>query len=286
MLLLVTVVEAGSFTGAAARLGKTKSAVSQGISRLEEDLGVILLHRTTRKLSLTEEGMRFHRHCLAIAKLQEAAVDEVHASQDEPQGTLVVTAPSAVSSCLIAPVLERYLKNHPKMAVELLSADQRLDLVADGIDLAIRVGQPVEQTARQSKLGEMRDVFCATAGYVQQMGGGPDDLLALAGWDHIASDWQGAEVRLRDETGRQVAVQPRIRCSHLTDSLQFVRQGLGVGLLPDFAIRKELADGSLIALQDPEDCAVTGIYALHIYGKHPPLRVSNFLEMLKQELRV
>ena len=281
MLLLVTVVEAGSFTGAAARLGKTKSAVSQGISRLEDNLGVILLHRTTRQLSLTEEGARFLAHCQSIAALRHDAVEEARAGGSSLRGRLTLTAPTAVCATLITPLLTRFLADNPEMAVEMIGSDHQLDLVDRQIDLAIRVGAPTEMSARQVRLGSMRDIPCATPDYVAARGGLPAQPEDLAGWDHVASAWQGPRPTLPLPDGPMAVPRPRIRCASLVDSLQLARQGLGVALLPDFAIREDLARGRLVALVDPARLPAHGIYALHRYDRQPPRRVSAFLDLLR-----
>ncbi|RED48589.1 LysR family transcriptional regulator [Aestuariispira insulae] len=284
MLLFVAVMEQGSFTAAAAHLGCTKSAVSQGISRMEEMLQTRLLHRTTRRLTLTDTGARFHDHCRAIARLYEQAVTEAAAGDGKARGQLVLTAPTALGSGLLAPVLDRYLQENPDVRLDLRISDERLDLIAEQVDLAIRVGEPTEQSARIVKLGDMHDQYCASETYVNRKGGSPGSYRELAQWDHVASRWQGNNPAVLAPDGSRFPAQVRIRCDHLQDVLDFVRRGFGVGRLPDFAVRDDLATGRLRPLLVEGPVVRQGIYALHHYERHPPAKLRRMIALLREEL--
>ena len=280
MMVLLAVVEAGSFTAAAARLGRTQSAVSQCVSRLEATTQVRLLQRTTRSLTLTEAGQRFHAHCLGIRQLHQAALEDLQALAGAPAGTLTVTAPHAIAGALLVPAVERYLAAYPRMRVELITEDARVDLVARQIDLAIRVGEPSEQAARIVKLGELRDLLCASRSYLQA-----NRDADLADLDHIANPWQGHLLVYRSPNGETVRVEPRLRCNSLVDVLRFVRGGFGVALLPDLAVRQDLADGTLVTLVPDFEAQIAPIYALHLFERQVPQKVSAFLNLLRECFR-
>ena len=141
MAVFARVVEARLFTDAAKRLGLAKSAVSARVGRLEESVGVRLLHRTTRKLSLTEEGLAFYERCARLLAAADEAASVAEEAGGAPSGTLRVTAPLAFSQLHLAPALADFLAANPRVTVDLSAEDRLVDLVADGFDLAIRIGR-------------------------------------------------------------------------------------------------------------------------------------------------
>ena len=282
MLVFLEVVEARSFTAAAKRLGRGKSAVSQTVARLEADLGSRLLYRSTRSLSLTEAGARLYAHCRDLRGTYEAALADLRSETAEPSGTLAVTAPHALCAPAVAPAISRFLDLHPKMRVRLLAEDSQVDLIEARLDLAVRVGMPKEQAARISKLGTLGESLYASPGYVARNGGRPGNLAALADWDHIANDWQGDPVRYPSIEGSQLRVAPRLRCSALPDILRLAERGAGVALLPDLTAEESLAGGALVRLFA---ISVTPVYAMHHFRTRPPIKVRSFTRLLRAELK-
>lgn len=284
MIVLAEVVDAGSFSQAADRLGRTKSSVSQSVTRLETSLDLRLIQRTTRRLALTEPGQRFYRHCAAIREIYGVALEEARAKSESLSGRLVLTAPHALSAAFVRPAVESFLSAHPGLEISFVTEDWQLNLVDYAIDLAIRVGMPGDQSLKVTKLGAFRDLLCAHRDLVSKMGGPPKTLAELAAWDHIANEWQGAEVEYRRPGQRAVRVSPRIRCNAFNDVLGFLRAGQGVALLPDIAIQEELSSGRIVVLLPQEDAPSSEIFAAHAFGGFPPRRVTAFVSHLRKTL--
>ncbi len=166
--VFVAVVENGGFSAAARTLGISKSAVSKRINQLEAHLGVRLLHRTTRKLSLTEAGERYFEHAsqaLAAAGHAEDAVTEL---QGEPQGQLRINAPMSFGRLHVAPLIPKFLDRCPKLQIDLVMDDRKVDLVAGGFDVAIRAGNLPASTLIARKLAPVRQVLCASPDYIDR----------------------------------------------------------------------------------------------------------------------
>lgn len=281
MMTFQAVVEARSFTAAAERLGRTKSAVSQSVSRLEADLDCRLLQRSTRALSMTEAGARFLSHCQELKQTYDAAVADLSAEQGDPAGLLSLTAPHALCGPLVVPAIERFLTVQGKVRVRLVAEDAPVDLIETGIDLAIRVGRPKEQAARIARLGVLRESLYASPACVARFGGVPEKLSELADWDHIANSWQGNPVTYTRGGGR-LRVSPRIRCNTLPEILQLVERGLGVALLPDLAVAGQMAEARLTRLFT---IAETPLHTMHNFAARPPRKVVDFVKLLRAELR-
>ena len=282
MLVFLEVVEARSFTAAAKRLGRTKSAVSQAVARLEVDFGSRLLYRSTRSLSLTEAGTRLYAHCQDLRGTYETALGDLRADSVEPSGTLTVTAPHALCAPAVTPAISSFLDLYPKMRVRLLAEDSPVDLIEARLDLAVRVGMPKVQAARISKLGALGESLYASPDCIARNGGLPRDLAALAEWDHIANDWQGDPVSYPSAEGSRLRVAPRLRCSALPDILRLAEMGAGVALLPDLAAEESAARGALVRLFA---IAVTPVYAMHHFRTRPPMKVRSFTRLLRAELK-
>ena len=284
MAALAEVVEAGSFTAAAERLGRGKSALSQSITRLESDLGVRLIQRTTRRLSLTEAGQRFYRHCQHIREIHALALEDAHSEAGALSGRLCVTAPHALAPALIRPAVTAFARAHPAVEITLLSDDGQLNLVEHGIDLAVRADMPRDQSLKVSKLGAFRDLLCAHRDLVAQRGGLPESLADLKTWPHIGNHWQGSQIAYQRRGETAIRIEPRLRCNAFHDVLGFVGEGLGVALLPDIAIREDLRSGEILSLFPRDEIAPVTIYAAHAFDRFPPRRVSAFISCLRQHL--
>ena len=160
----VAVVEQGGFSAASRTLGVSKSAVSKRINQLEKHLGVLLLHRTTRKLSLTEAGERFYEHAAQALSAASKAEDAVTELQGEPQGKLKISSSMSFGRLHVAPLIPKFMQRYPKLQIDLVMDDRNIDLVAEGIDVAIRSGDMPDSTLIARKLAPLRQVLCASPG--------------------------------------------------------------------------------------------------------------------------
>ncbi|WP_282610730.1 LysR family transcriptional regulator [Pelagibius sp. Alg239-R121] len=284
MMVLSEVVETGSFTAASDRLGRTKSSVSQSVTRLEKDLGVRLILRTTRRLTLTDAGERFYRHCTSIREIHKLAQEDAREESSVLSGRLNITAPHALASAFVRSAVESFLKAHPAVGIGFLTDDRQINLVDHSVDVAIRVGMPRDQSLKVSKLGEFHDLLCAHKNLVTENGGLPKSLAPLADWNHIGNEWQGTQIEYRRGNEAPIRVTPHIRCNAFNDVLAFLRAGCGVALLPDIAVRDDLVSGNVVSLFPNDSVVPAAIYAAHAFDSFPPKRVSVFVSHLKSVL--
>jgi len=233
--LFVRVVEAGSFTKAAEALGVTTSSVSRALQRLEDDLGVRLLQRTTRRLSLTAVGRAYFDQVRgALALLQEAG-NAASEMGEEPRGAVRVTVPPSLASGLI-PMLARFQRQYPKIRVELSVAQRLVDLVEESFDLAIRVGQLRDSSLVARRVGTLCSGLFASREYVRRRGR-PQKLTDLAKHDCVLFRSRGgtATWRLRDgEREHTVDVTGPLDVDEIPAAHQAVAAGIGIGLMSFF----------------------------------------------------
>jgi DNA-binding transcriptional LysR family regulator len=275
MLLFAAVVREGSFTKAARRFGITKQTTSERIGKLEERLGVRLLERTTRRLRPTEPGAIYYEKCAAIAAQIDEANAEVQRRQTEPVGTLRVTAPALYGRRFLGPVLADYLGRHPKMRAEILLTNRRVELIEEGIDLAIRVGLPKDATVAVAKLDEGHVYYVASPGFLAKHATlRPEDLRSVRCIGLRASDTWEAK-------GHVARVEPVLVVNDLEVACEAAVAGVGVAELPALVCREAVQAGRLSVLFGPEPALRRAIYAVCPTRRHLPLKVRSFVEALQ-----
>lgn len=234
--VFVEVVGAGSFVKAAERLRMPPATVSAKIARMEQRLGVTLIQRTTRRLNVTPAGEAYYAHCArAVAEMQEAQL-RLKESLAEPQGQLRLTAPVDLSHTVLPPLVERFLELYPKVSIDLVITNRRVDLLAEGIDIAIRAGVLADSSLISRTLFIARLSLWASQDYIDRHGM-PKTPNDLAKHSFVAFSSQAAmQARLR--AGRRSLAMPsksRIVCDDLESVRIYVARGNGIGLLPDVA---------------------------------------------------
>lgn len=282
MFVFLEVAEARSFTAAAAKIGKTTSAVSQAVARLEQDLDCRLFYRTTRSITLTQAGSLALAQCREIDRAFRAAKTGLQALETDPTGVLSVTAPHALSGSIVVPALTRFCRAYPELSVRLVADDAPIDLVDRQIDLSVRVGDPTRLSARIAKIGTLSEALFAHPDYIAARGGVPAALADLSTWDHIANEWQGAPVTYAGQDGPALRVVPRFRCNAASDVLTFCEAGAGVALIPVSTAEASVRRGML---QPLFTISKTPIFAMHQYEDRPPAKVTKFVAMLRADLR-
>lgn len=278
----VAVVERGSFTAAAASLQTAKSSVSETVRALEDRLGVRLLERTTRRVRPTAAGADFYRHCRRLIDEADAARREAQATQKAPAGRLRIGTPDAFAERHLVPGLGPFLARYPTIEIELVEAAGAADLVAQGLDLAIRVVERPEPRLVVRRIGTQRIVIVAAPAYLAAAGmpGAPRDLLShrLIGFSPLA--WRDTW-RIGRET---LAVAPRL----LTDSGESLRAaalaGLGIAAAPDWLVADALVSGQLVRLLPEEAMPSGGIYAVYPTHRLLASRVRLFVDHLARDL--
>ncbi|NOK02401.1 MULTISPECIES: LysR family transcriptional regulator [Myxococcus] len=283
----MAVVDAGSFVSGGRAIGLTRSAAGKALARLESRLGVRLLNRTTRHLSLTDDGRVFHEHCQQVL----AALDEAEASVGDrtgtPRGVLRITVPDAFGRLHVLPVLKEYLQTWPDVQVEVSFTDRVADIIEEGYDLAVRINVTSTDTRLVSRLVAQHRVFvCAAPSYLAARGE-PQTLEELATHDCLlfSSRARRQRWRLRPKGGSYVTVEGRSRLR--LDSGEAIRDaavaGLGIAFLPSFLVDEDLARGRLKALLPSCETEVVRIMAFYPSKRHLPAKVRRFIDLLVEQ---
>lgn len=286
LAVFTALVRAGSFTAAAEQLGLTKAMVSQHLARLERELGVTLLVRSTRRMALTEAGADFHADCERILGEAEAAIERVGENRETPRGTLRLTAPVNYGSAVVAPALAGFLRLHPGVQAELVLDDGISDLIGGRFDLAIRGGPLRDSGLRAVRLAGFRQLLVAAPAYLD-MHGRPRRPQELARHDAILlsvlSSPASWTLTARNGTQTRVRLTPRVRTDSAAAVHAMALAGAGLAVLPDFMVQADLAEGRLEHLLPGQRLPEVGFHAVHA-NLHAPAKVRAFIEHLRRRI--
>jgi DNA-binding transcriptional LysR family regulator len=284
----VDVVKQGGFAAVARDRNIDPSSVSRAIASLEEELGIRLLQRTTRRLSPTEAGMAYFQRIEPLVEEMQQAIDIAADMSEQPKGTLRITASVSFGLKRIVPLLSGFRSMYPDLTVDLLLTDTTVDLFTERIDLAIRLGLLADSTLIAQRLMKTRYFVCASPQYLQQMGHPkiPNDiekhnclLFPLAGfrlrWRFKNSDREETEVLVQGDTiiSNAIALQ------------QCAIAGMGLALLPNWLIEDDLRDGRLVNVFPSYDVTATefdtAAWLVYPSRAYVPLKVRVFIDFLK-----
>lgn len=278
--IFIEVVDAGSFSAAARKLDRSKAMISRAVSDLENDLKARLLNRTTRHISLTDQGAQF----LKEARDLVARFDEMTAALKEddgaPRGLLRVAGPRSFGDTILACMVGDYLKEHPEVSVELVLEDRFVDLVGEGFDVAIRIASLPDSSLIAKRLAPSRQLVVATPELISQVGEPrhPQDLVGLpCALDSVASHGKNWPFII-DGKREIIRVDGRLMISGAPAVKSAVVKGLGFGLLPGFAIANELATGALKPVLVPYESNGHGVYVIYPHKKHLSAKVRSFID--------
>ena len=251
MLFFAEVVDRGGFAAAGRALNVPKSRLSRRVADLESRLGVRLLQRTTRKLSLTQPGEIYHRYCVAMREQAEAADEAVAQVQTEPRGTVRLTCPVTLAQTTIGPVLPRFLAAHPQVRIDLQVTNRVIDLVQEGVDVALRVRANLDDSGSlvARNLGETGGVLVASPQLLQHFGA-PADVESLRNLPTLAMSAADGRASWHLLGPRGAVFELQHRPVYTADdliALKFaVLQGTGISVLPDYLCSEELRRGELV----------------------------------------
>ncbi|WP_442968092.1 LysR family transcriptional regulator [Pseudorhodoferax sp.] len=287
MQTFVAVVEAGSFVGAVASTGLSKPAVSRQVAELEQLLGVRLLQRTTRRLSLTGEGQAYHQRCKELLQALAEAEAEAGSATAQAQGRLRVGAPLSFGALHLAGLWGRFLDANPRVTLDIVLADRVVDLVEEGYDLAVRIARLPDSTLVSRTLARTRVLLCASPQYLAQHGT-PQHPRELAQHAVVQySYWSAGEVWSFTGPGGEVRVRTRARM-HANNgdtcrAAALAHQGLI--LQPDFLIAPDLRAGRLVEVMPDWHAAELEIQAVYPTRRQLPLKVRRLVDFLAEALR-
>ena len=284
--VFVKVVQLGSFSAAARQLGIPTSTVSTRVARLEKRLGVTLLQRTTRRLHLTEAGTAYYHHAsmgLGYMLEAEAAVDE---ARQQPQGKLKVTAPADLGDTLLAALIERTHASLPAVELELVLTDRYMDLVAEGVDVAIRTGELRDSSLVAKSVGTIQWALFASSDYLKQAA--PlDEPQQLHGHDCLQFTPMGRQAwdLQNPQHSRTIPMPGRTMVNSIGVVKTMVECGQGVALLPTYICRTGLANGNLVRVLQGWQGRADPVHLVYPQQRFMPPKLRAFLDLAQVVLR-
>jgi DNA-binding transcriptional LysR family regulator len=285
--VFVSVVDAQGFAGAARKLGLSPPAVTRAINELETQLGVSLLTRTTRVVRVTEAGVRYAEDCRSILSAMEEANESVTGLHSAPSGMLTLTAPVLFGSRVVTPVVTEYLQRYPDVTASCLFLDRVVNMMEEGVDVAVRIGELPDSSMRAVRVGHVRRLLVASPSYLERCGVplAPEDLeahaLVTANGLAPASEW-----RLRiDGKERSVKVKARMGTTTNESALRAAMGDFGIARLLSYQVADELAAGSVVTVLDAFEPQPHPVHVVHHEGSRASMKTRAFVDLAVERLR-
>jgi len=281
------VVEAGSFVAAAERLGMSPPMASKHVAQLEKSLGARLLHRSSRHLSLTEAGTAWYAQSRRALELLDAAEAAIGQTNEAPRGQLKVSAPVWCATPRFARVLADYRERFPEVLVDMHLENRKVDLAADGYDLALRATQEPSPALIARPLCSLRFFLAATPAYLRSAGTAPALPADLARLGAIVPSYVNLEgLALKGPGGRQAALRltPVMKSDDTTLTLHAVRAGMGLAFLPEWLIDDDLAQGLLTRVLPDYEAPPVTLFAVYTSRQHMAPKLRSFIDFLGERL--
>ena len=287
MRLFVAIADAGSLSEAGRRLGKPLTTVSRQLAALEDALKARLFTRSTRNLALTEPGRTYLDACRRIIEETDAAEARLSGEQSEPQGEIVITAPVVFGRLHVLPVVAEFLREHPRVNARLLLLDRPVDLIEEGLDVAIRIGSLRDSSLIAIRVGSVQRIVCASPTYLASRGlpKGPDGLTehdcitfsALGAWDR----WTFFDGRKQ----MRVRIRSRLVVNTAESAIDAAIAGLGITRVLSYQAARALRDGSLKAILAKYDSGELPVHILHRETRLVQPKVKSFVAHAADTLR-
>jgi DNA-binding transcriptional LysR family regulator len=289
LLVYIAVIETGSFTRAARRLAVGKSVVSKSIQRLEFELGASLIVRTTRRISVTEAGASFFEACREMSRLADEAVAIVSPAAYALRGTLRVASSVEYSAVVIAPVLARLRSVHPELCIEMMSGDRYIDLITEGVDVAIRVGELTDSSHRALRIDEVSKWLVASPDFLLRTAL-PAEIGDAASVPFVAlsvlpNPSRCSLVRAAGQDSLEIDFEACLIADTMYACRAAARNGAGIALLSDFTVQADIDTGRLVRVYADWSSPPLPVHALFPPGKHTPPKVRTFVDTLKAHLK-
>lgn len=285
MQAFVDIVEQQGFSAAARKVGRSKALMSKYVRELEDELGILLLNRTTRQFSLTEAGEVFHKSALEILQKVGDLQDTVREAGKGHKGRLRISAPRSLTDLEIGLPIVEFASSYPDITIDMNLDDAMVDMVEEGYDVAIRISRLTDSALIAKKLSDFRLVLCATPQFIKKHGSpkSPNDLgdlpcivdtnlMRRANWCFLDDDGQEIYVPVR---GNIEVNSPEV-------ARRAALAGLGMTLVPEFSIENELKSGALVSLLEDRIPSGGGIYAVYPHRRHVPGKVRVFVDFLAE----
>jgi len=285
--VFVGVINSGSFTAAARLLGHSTSYVSKEITRLEKRLGSRLLNRTTRTISLTDAGRAYYERCSQIVIDAENAERSINQLQDTPRGLLRINAPASFGSKYLIKILPQFMHRYPEVKLEVEFNDRLIDVVAEGYDVVIRVGEIKDSNLVARKFASSKHVVVASPEYLKRMGY-PKKAEELTQHDCIAYSLLPAPTQwdfYKDGVRTSINVEPRALCNSANIEIEMVKQGIGITRIPLFTCEQEVKNGDLKIILDNYDQRQLDVFAVYPHRQYLTAKVRAFVDFVVDEFK-
>lgn len=279
----ITVVDTGSFNQAAELLSASTAAVSRRVSSLESALGVRLLNRTTRKIDLTESGRQFYHDVINIFHSLEEAEERIQQGRSTIKGTLRIAAGLSFGITCLSPVLANFMKKNPELEVQLKLDDRETDLVAESIDVALRIGALKDSSLVATKIADIPVMFCASPAYLAEHGEPkqPEELIKHNCLRYNAMSSKYSFVFNRDGLQQNIEVTGSLSTNNGEVLRDATINGIGISLLPYFIIQEAVAKGQLQIILSEFSPKSFGLYAVKLSRKFTPVKVRAMIDYLQ-----
>ena len=287
MTVFVAVAEEESFAGGARRLGMSPPAVTRAVAALEERLGVKLLNRTTRFVRATEAGQRYLDDARRIIGEVDEADEAAAGINAEPCGHLAVTAPALFGKMFVLPGIVEYLRRHPAMEVSAMFVDRVVNLLEEGLDVGVRIGELPDSSMKAIRVGLVRRVLCASPAYLERRGT-PVDLTGLPGHTLIAAAAVSPTLEWKFGQGpgsSSVRVNPKLTVNSNDAAIEAVLQGFGITRLLSYQVAAPVAAGQLRIILGEFEPAPMPIHVLHREGRYASAKIRTFVDLIAARLR-
>ncbi len=285
--LFVEIIKAGNLSAAARALNSSPAAMSRGLAALESRLGVRLVTRTSRAFTLTEEGCLFYERCQRIVTDIVEAEAEASSKLGAVRGKLRVGAPNEIGRRIVAQLIAKFIEKYPDVQVHLTLSDSGLDVIDDGLDIALRVDLPEDSSLIARKIFSSKRIVCASPAYLKAYGtpAHPDELqqhncIRLVRGRRVIDSW------LFQENGKKfmVTVNGTLTTTSAEVIHDWVRSGKGVALKATWDLLPELADGTIVECLEPFWCDKIDLFAISANRTHQPPRIRTFLDFIAAKL--
>ncbi|MEJ7808386.1 MAG: LysR family transcriptional regulator [Telluria sp.] len=281
----IDIADAGSLAKAALKTGTPTSTLSRNLARLEAQLGLRLVQRSTRALTLSEDGRQLYQRTAASLRLLQEELDDAAHATASPRGLLRLTAPSSFGCVVLAPLIAEFMTSYPDVEVEALLLDHRVNLIGEGIDLAFRMGELADSALIARTLGQVERVLCASPGYLNAHGRpqAPEDLR-----DHrflaLTRELQSLSLENEDGTTRLVSLHASLVCAPPDALLPSLLAGVGIGWVPGFNVYQHLQDGRLERVLPDWRLAPAVIHMVYPSTRGIPRKVSAFMDLVSRSV--
>lgn len=279
----ITVCDAGSFTAAAEQLGIAKSILSEHITRLEQDLGVQLLARSTRKLRVTETGQTVLNAARSAIEQLQSTVQTVQEAHHQLAGKIRLTSSLDYSSCMLGQQLADFSKLHPNIDIELIAGDEQYDLLSSQLDLSIRVGWLTDSSHKSVRIGHIKQQLVASPAYLAQHGTPMTPAeISQHHWLTLTALSNVQWTFTREHNSQTVRPVGHLRANATLLIHQWLLAGAGISVLPDYQVQADIEAGRLVELLPDWHLPDGGIFAIYPANKHVPQRVRALIDFLQQ----